>query len=362
MGVKPNVEIDGDLTAPLREALARLPDLRLEKEAVLYGSTREGQLLDAELKVQAAGRPVRLLVQTRRSCTARDLREAVQRLRPLRDLTADIPAIPLIAAPRIPTRGREYLREQGLGYWDLGESLYFKVPWAVYFIDRPPLPSGPRKRREVFQGRTTQVLHSLLLDPERPWHLNELAALSETSSYIALQTCAYLEEQLWMEREGKGPNVVRYLREPGAVLDAWAQAYSLERYRFRRYHRWTQSPAALREAVGAALEETGVDYALTLAAGAELAAPFATSVERLTIIIPENAPLQAVGDAAKLRPVDDGENIAFLVTRERSPLLFRQRLRDTWVASNVQLYLDLFAWPQRGREQAQHLRSERLPY
>jgi hypothetical protein len=352
----------GDLTAPLREALPRLPGLQLEKGAIIYGSTRENPLLDAELKLQVAGRALRLLVHTRRNSSARDLRDAVQRLEPLRDLNAEIPRVPLIAAPRISIRGREFLREQGLGYWDLGESFYLQLPWAVYFIDRPPLPVGRRKRREVFRGRTTHVLHALLLEPHRPWHLNELAARSETSSYIALQACTYLEEQLWMEREGKGPKMVRILREPAALLDSWAEAYSLDRYRIRRYYRWAQSPAALRESIGASLEEAGVDYSVTLAAGAALIAPFATSVERVTLIVPESAPLQEIADAAQLRPVEDGENVAFLVTRDLAPLLFRQRVANVWVASDVQLYLDLFAWPQRGREQARHLRSERLPY
>ncbi len=48
--------------------------------------------------------------------------------------------------------------------------------------------------------------------------------------------------------------------------------------------------------------------------------------------------------------------------RERSPLLFRQRVHDAWVASDVQLYRDLWAWPRRGREQAAHLRAERLTF
>lgn len=358
----PNVEIISDLSVALREALARLPGIHLEEGSLLGSVTHGSPRLDAEWQLQVAGRPLRLLVQTRHNSSARDLREAVQRLKPLRDLDAEIPTVPLLAAPRISLRGREFLREQGVGYWDLGESFYLQLPWAVYFVDRLPLPSGARKRREVFRGRTTQVLQALLLDPYRPWHLNELAASAETSSYIALQTCTYLEEQLWMERRGKGPNVVRVLREPGALLDAWAEAYSLDRYQFRRYYRWAQSPVVLREAVGAALEEAGAEYALTLAAGAELVAPAATNVERLTVIVPESVLLPQIAAAAKLRPVEDGENLAFLVTRERTPFLFRQRVAEMWVASNVQLYLDLFAWPQRGREQAQHLRSERLPY
>jgi hypothetical protein len=362
MPSNPIIELDGDLTLELREALLQVPGVQGEGGANHFLSHHERFPFDTELRLLVAGRPVRLQVLTRKSSSPRDLREAALRLESVSNSPGEIPSVPLIAAPSIGARAREFLREQGIGYWDRGGSLYLQLPWAVYWIDRPPPPSARRKRQDLFRGRATQVLHALLLEPDRPWHVSDLAPRAEVSPYLALQVCAYLEDQLWMERHGRGPRRVRRLCEPGKLLDAWAEAYSLDRYRFQRYYRWTQSPKALLELVGAALEGGGVEYALTLAAGAALVAPFATSVERLTFIIPESVPLPEIAEAAKLRPVEDGENIAFLVTRERAPLLFRQRLGDVWVASAIQLYLDLYAWPQRGREQAQHLRSERLPF
>ncbi len=37
------------------------------------------------------------------------------------------------------------------------------------------------------------------------------------------------------------------------------------------------------------------------------------------------------------------------MTRERSPLMFQQDAEGARIVSDVQLYLDLSAWPQRGR-------------
>jgi hypothetical protein len=51
-----------------------------------------------------------------------------------------------------------------------------------------------------------------------------------------------------------------------------------------------------------------------------------------------------------------------LTTRKRSPLMFQRRIDGVQVVSDIQLYLDLFAWPQRGKEQAQHLRAQRLQF
>jgi len=37
-----------------------------------------------------------------------------------------------------------------------------------------------------------------------------------------------------------------------------------------------------------------------------------------------------------------------------------QEVEDLWVVSDIQLYLDLYGYPVRGREQAEHLYGKRL--
>lgn len=273
-----------------------------------------------------------------------------------------VTVVPMVVAPAISPGGRAVLRERGVGYWDRGGTLYLKLPGALYDIERPPPPAAERRRRAPFRGRAAQVVHALLHEPERAWHVGELAAAAEVSPYTAHQVLTALERELWVDKEGSGPRAVRHLREPGALLDAWADAHRLEDYAFRSFHAWAQSPAALRRQVIGALEAAGVAYALTLAAGAELVAPFATDSGRLTVLVPARADLAGVIREVGLRPAEEGDNVAFLAAGDRAPLLFRQRGEDVWVASDAQLYRDLWAWPRRGREQARHLRAERLPY
>jgi len=40
--------------------------------------------------------------------------------------------------------------------------------------------------------------------------------------------------------------------------------------------------------------------------------------------------------------------------------LFRERISDAWLASPVQVYLDLLRGEGRAKEMAEHLRKERL--
>lgn len=321
---------------------------------------------DLIMRADIRGRSAIFLIEAKAYGYPRDMRAAADQLAryaALARLEADeVPLVPLVVAPAISPGGRAVLRERGIGYWDRGGSLYLDLPWAHYDIERPPSPGAQRQHRSPYRGRAAQVVHALLVEPARAWHVGELATCAAVSPYTAHQVLTMLERELWVDKEGRGPRAVRRLREPGALLEAWAAAHRLEDYAFRRFHAWAQSPAALAGHVTAALDASGVEYALTLTSGAALVAPFAAEAGRLTVLVPARADLADVIRDVKLRPAEEGENVAFLSTRERSPLLFRQRVHDAWVASDVQLYRDLWAWPRRGREQAAHLRAERLTF
>ena len=130
------------------------------------------------------------------------------------------------------------------------------------------------------------------------------------------------------------------------------------------FHRWARESVEPLRAVAGALADLGVEHALTLGSGARLVAPYGTDAERAWVLVPAGAAgrLEGMARASDLLPVEEGEAVTFLITRERSPLLFRRQVQGFWVASDVQLYLDLWAWPQRGKDQARHLRAERLGY
>jgi len=292
------------------------------------------------------------------------VQQAIWQLADLRRVQQDAVDVPLVAAPAISEAGRELLRRHKLGYWDTGGSVYIDLPWAFYWIDRPAPAGQQRVLRSVYRGSAAQVLHALLLDPRRRWHVSELASRAQVSLSTVHQVCTFLEEQLWMDKEGKGPRSVRVLHQPGALLDAWASAHSLAEYEARRFHRWARQFDELLRSLTDALADLGVEHALTLGSGAQLVAPYGTGAEHGWVLLPASAAsrLDEIARAAELQRVDEGETVSFLLTRDRSPLLFRRQVQDYWVASDVQLYLDLWAWPQRGKEQARHLRAERLGY
>ncbi len=359
------MDLERELLTRLENDLRALPRVkvrRVRREHRVLDRPMGDLRVDLELLAEIHGRPARIVVEAKSVGYPRDIREVAWQLKRIQQSEEDDAAAYLVAAPAISPTSREMLQEQGLGYWDAGGSLHLEVPWAVYHVDRSALRMERRRAESPFRGRAAQVVHALLMEPRREWKVQELAERAEVSAFTAHKVLSYLEGQLWVEKEGAGPKSVRHLRDPGMLLDAWAKTHSLDRYGFHRFHRWTQSPDLQRERVAGTLEKLGIEYALTLTSGAELVAPYATGIERLTLLVPESADLGRVAQKAGLKAVEEGENVLFLTTREHWPLMFRQRVDGVWMASPVQLYLDLWAWPMRGKEQAQHLRSELLRF
>jgi hypothetical protein len=155
---------------------------------------------------------------------------------------------------------------------------------------------------------------------------------------------------------------LRYLPKPGALLDAWAEKHRLDSYQIHRYYRWMADLDALASSIGAAVEQQEISYAVTLTLGAIHRAPFVTQMDKIALLIPNNVDLNKLASDCRLQTAEERYNVLLLATNTEGPLLYRQKQDGLWIASDIQLYLDLIASPGRGREQAKRLRQERLAF
>ena len=71
---------------------------------------------------------------------------------------------------------------------------------------------------------------------------------------------------------------------------------------------------------------------------------------------------RGLAEATGMTSVDDGANILLLQAKNGTPSLYRQNAGNLALASDIQLYLDLHASSGRGKEQAEHLRRERISF
>ena len=328
------------------EVLQRLPHVAVEVQK------------DDHLLVRVARHSVAVQVLTRASGYPRDVRQAVWQAQQGIEKGEKL----LLCVPALSSGSREWLQQQDVGYLDAQGNLFLAAD-GIYIL-REAAPTSARSslpaETNIFRGRATQVLAALLHTPQRSWHVTDLAQESKVAAGTAVRVCETLEKLLLMEREGRGPQSLRRLPEPGKLLDAWAEKHRLDAYSIHRYYRWMADLDKLAEIIGTAVEGEGSSYAVTLGLGAMRRAPFLTQVEQIALWLPKSVEVERLAATCRLQPADEGPNVLLLSARDDAPFLYRQQVENLWIASDIQLYLDLSASPGRGREQAEHLRRERI--
>jgi hypothetical protein len=110
-------------------------------------------------------------------------------------------------------------------------------------------------------------------------------------------------------------------------------------------------------------EQHQAAYAITHEAAAQRYAPFLSSVSqvRCRLMLPGRLAEDALG-ALNARGVTEGANLAVIEVKSSGELLFREKVDGAWLASPVQVYLDLVRGEGRAKEMAEHLRQERIRF
>ena len=102
------------------------------------------------------------------------------------------------------------------------------------------------------------------------------------------------------------------------------------------------------------------EYALTTQAGASLIVPYA-DFDSVDVYVHQAEVAEALARDLDAREVQRGANLRISLPYYRVSAFFdRQEAAGLSVVSDLQLYLDLYDYPLRGREQAEQLFERRL--
>ena len=350
------------------EALRALPDVRAKLDPQ-PPETGAGRSFDAQIDLNVSGKSFMLQIEAKKKAVyPRDVSHLLWRL--LADKYSgakpDEAPLSLLVAESISPGAKELLREQRVGYYDSGGSLYLPAPGAYLYIDKPPPKTLAKSIRALYSGRRAQVLHALLVRHDDWFGVNDLAQLAMVSPATASQVLSELELFDWAVSRGQGPSKQRHLSEPGALLDAWAQQLALARpLSLQRYYvpgiAGTNADNLLAR-VSKAFDASDAAYAISHEAAAQRYAPFLSSVSQVRARLMMDARAKLAIAELDARVVSEGANLAIIEARSPGELLFRELIGDVWLASPVQVYLDLLRGEGRAKEMAEHLRKERLGF
>ncbi|WP_374692517.1 hypothetical protein [Accumulibacter sp.] len=359
--------IERQLIARFVDALRELPEVDADLEhwepAIKHGD-RRGH--DAQVDLRVAGKSFVLLIEAKKTVFPRDVRQVIWQFR---EASHGLPKgqgeehLSLLVAESISPGAKELLRSERVVYYDSGGSLFLPAPGAYLYIDRPPPKTLAKSVRALFSGRCAQVLHALLVQHRDWFGVTELAQQAMVSPATASQVLTELERFDWLVSRGQGPSKERHLREPAALLDAWAkQLASIQAPTLRRYYVPATKADTLPMRIGEAFDAHDVQYAVSHEAAAQRYAPFLSRVsqKRTRVLIGANADA-AIGDLGA-RFVNEGANLAVIEAKSPGELLFSEKVGGLWLASPIQIYLDLLRGEGRSKEMAEHFRKERIGF
>jgi hypothetical protein len=349
------------MTLPTPDELGRALEQIFSSVRLGAGDDQDADGLDAE--VRSAGQRFRLrLVRLPVASLAR-LAESARRVRsaPSRGTRT----LQVVAARYLGPDQQQLLRDARMPFLDLAGNAWLVLP-PVHIDRRGFANPEPEQRasRSPFSDKATLVLR-VLLDSEAPVGIRQLAqTVAHAEGGIPL-TPGYVSKVV-QELERRG-HVAR--REPGIVLTHADELLRdwISDYRGRRpvevRRRFLPAPEASRlmPRLARSLDEQGVAHVFGGQAGASLVDPHA-EFDVVDVLVQDLEAADAVVETLGARPVARGWNVNLTVPGYRVSAFFgAQRGRGAMrAASDLQLYLDLYDLPDRGREQAEHLYERRL--
>lgn len=347
------------------DALRGLPDIVADLDHL--ESARSGDHgYDARVDLHVAGRSYVLLVEAKKAVFPRDVRQVLWQFREAslgRSAEQGEEPLSLLVAESISPGAKELLRNERVGYYDSGGSLYLPARGAYLYIDKPPPKTLAKSMRSLFSGRRAQVLHALLVRNRDWFGVTDLAQQAMVSPATASQVLSELERFDWLVARGQGPAKERHLREPAALLDAWAkQLATIRPPTLRRYYVPGIKVDALEARIGQIFGSHDVAYAISSETAAQRYAPFLSNVSQVRARVLIGADADAAIGELNARPVSEGANFGVIEAKSRGELLFREQIGGLWLSSPIQIYLDLLRSEGRAKDMAEHFRKERIGF
>jgi hypothetical protein len=266
---------------------------------------------------------------------------------------------------RFPAHTALNWRNKGQSFIDLAGSVFVEVPGLLVDkkVPRRPVSTGSRSKAvDPFADRASTISRHLLKHPPRQsWGVRQLGAITQVSLGTASKIIRELEERglVVVTRHGRSADVS--VERPYLLFKAWAAAYDWKRNVSLTVSAPVGDRMAFIKSLPRRLAPIDTQWALTLQAGAALVAPHA-EWNRTHIYINTSPAISLESVAADMNWTPDAEGRVTLMRPyyRESIWIDVQRRIGIPVVDNLQLALDLWNYPVRGREQAEHLLKRQL--
>ncbi len=333
--------IIGKVEDGLRACLQKVPFLEIESldRAVKIGDA----WMDIVATVRIAKQRQRLAIEVKSNGQPRVARTAAYRL--ARVLESAPGLYVMFAAPYISPRTAEICIQEKIGYLDLAGNC--RLAFGQVYIEQQGNPNPfaqKRDLRSLYSPKAARVLRVLLTDPKKPWRVQALAAEADVSLGQVANVKSLLDDREWLGSAEAG----LLLKDPGSLLTEWSENSNYRKNIPRNYYT-LKSIAEIEADLAVACDGEGIKYALTGFSGA---ARYAPSVRYQRAMAYVSCDVERIAKNLFLKEVTSGANVTLLTPYDTGVLYAARSIEGIYVASPVQVYVDLLGMKGRGEEAA----------
>lgn len=265
--------------------------------------------------------------------------------------------VPIIVSQYISPDKRKMCRDNGIFYLDLSGNVY--LSYKGIYIEREGFPNlfpEVRKSRNPFSDKASLILRLLFSDIKRQWGIREISRLVDLDPGYVSRMAKELENRDYISKKG---SKIR-LNNPKGILEDWVHEYNYKKNRECRYFLLAKGPEEILKKLHKVIFRDDIKYAFGLQAGGNLVSKYSVYNE-VHIYVPSQDVIDIFKSEYNLQKAEQGANVIFLMPYYKNSVFYnKQQINDLWVVSDIQLYLDLYNYPIRGLEQAEHIYKKRL--
>lgn len=265
--------------------------------------------------------------------------------------------VPVIVGRYFSPLRQKLCKEAGINFIDLSGNVFLHhgnvYVERVGFANRYP---EIRKGRGPFSDKASLILRALLSEKERLWGVREMAGRVGLDPGFVSRMARELESRRYAARVDSKIKLLH----PKQILEDWVRDYDFRKNRMESCFCLADAPDVILAKLRRLKIPDNLEYALGLHAGAALIAPHAVYGE-VHIYVSSAEGADFFKDKLELRNVSQGANVILLYPYYKQSVFWgAQKMGGLRVVSSLQLFLDLYDYPLRGREQAEHLYAKRL--
>ena len=351
-------EIEQKFKADFRELFPKLKDATAVPVAALSKDSSEiGKMVDIILRLKVGGKTKNLLCEVVSQGYPKQLREKGLQL--LEISQRGRKGYPVIIAPYISELGREICKKIGVGFLDLSGNAYLDFDSFYMEIEgKPNRFKYPSEPTGLFNPKAERILRFYLLrDSQKEVGVNSYRDIAKEVS-VSLGQLSKVNKKLdefglWLEQP-EGLKII----DKTKLLDLWRENYRSERNEVLNLYSIMQV-SQIEKQLAEFCKTKKIQCALTLFSGANRLAPF-TRYNVATSYF--SGDVEELKRDLELKEVPSGANLQILVPYDEGVYYKAQEVDSVRVANPIQIYLDLYNYAGRGREQAEFLREKIIKF